>query len=191
MSSSPRKRPTTGLADPQHHIHRVYLQPHVVLVWVVTAAWAGNITLLSTGAYSASVTARLLAQIFLTLHIHLTPQTFEIIHFLVRKLAHCSEYAIFGLLLYHSFEPRHAEGWNARSAFAALVVAGLFSLTDEYHQKFVPGRGASLADCGLDTAGALLGIALFYAGTRLHVRRRSKAAVEESKEETKKGAEGE
>jgi VanZ family protein len=142
----------------------------VLLTWVVTAAWAGTITFLSTAAYSGSVTGWLLAQLLHLLHIHLTPHTFATIHFLIRKLAHLSEYAIFGLLLYHSFQPRHPEGWNARRAFAALVVAGLFSLTDEYHQSFVPGRSASLLDCGFDTAGALLGLVLLYGGRRLQGR---------------------
>jgi VanZ family protein len=142
----------------------------VVLLWVVTAAWAGTISLLSTAAYSGSVTGWLLGQLLLSLHIHLTPKTFETVHFLIRKLAHGSEYAIFALLLYHSFEPRHPARWNARSAFGALVIASLYSLTDEYHQTFVPGRTASLVDCGIDTAGALLALVLLYAGRRLQGR---------------------
>jgi VanZ family protein len=158
------------LTDLQPHIHPVYLQPRVVLTWVVTAAWAGTMSVLSTGAYSVSVTGWLLAQLLLLLHIHLIPHTFATLHFLIRKLAHGSEYAIFGLLLYHSFEPRRPEGWNARSAFGALVVAGLYSLLDEYHQSFVPGRTASLVDCGIDTLGALVGLLLLYVGTRLQGR---------------------
>jgi VanZ family protein len=165
------------LTDPQQHIHPVYLQPRVVLLWVVTVGWAGAMSVLSTGAYSGSVTGWLLAQILLSLHIHLTPHTFATIHFLIRKLAHGSEYAIFGLLIYHSFEPRHPERWNARSAFGALVVAGLFSLMDEYHQSFVPGRTASLVDCGIDTAGALLGMVLLYAGRRLHASNSNKEKI--------------
>jgi VanZ family protein len=179
------------LTDPQQHIHPVYLQPRVVLVWLVTAAWAGAMSVLSTGAYSSSVTASLLAQLLLSLHIHLTLQTFETIHFLIRKLAHCSEYAIFGLLLYHSFEPRHPERWDTRSAFGALLIAGLFSLADEYHQSFVPGRTASLVDSGIDTAGALLGMILLYGGGRLQASHSSIAAAKESKAEMKKGAGGE
>ena len=142
----------------------------MVLLWVVTAAWAGTISVLSTGAYSSSVTGWLLGQIFLLLHIQLTPHTFATIHFLIRKLAHCTEYGVFGLLLYHSFEPRHPERWDIRGAFAALIIAGLFSLLDEYHQSFVPGRTASLMDCGIDTAGALLGMVLLYAARRLQGR---------------------
>jgi VanZ family protein len=168
------------LTDHQRHIHPVYLQPRVVLLWVVTAAWAGTIWVLSTGAYSSSVTGWLLAQLLLSLHIHVTPQTFATVHFLIRKLAHCSEYAIFGLLLYHSVEPRHPERWDTRGAFGALVVAGLYSLADEYHQSFVPGRTASLVDCGIDTAGALLGLVLLYGGRRLQASQSSIAAENES-----------
>jgi VanZ family protein len=72
-----------------------------------------------------------------------------------------------------------------------VVVAGLFSLTDEYHQSFVPGRTASIKDCGLDTFGALLGMVLLYAGRRLQASKSNVAAVNESKAEMKKGVEGE
>jgi len=143
------------------------LQPRVVLLWVVTIAWAGTIGVLSTGAYSNSVTGWLLGQILYSLHIHFTPHTFERIHFLIRKLAHCTEYGVFGLLLYHSLEPRHPERWDIRGAYGALIIAGLYSLTDEYHQSFVPGRTASLVDCGIDTVGALLGMVFLYAARRL------------------------
>jgi VanZ family protein len=100
-------------------------------------------------------------------HIHLAGPTFEIVHFLIRKLAHLTEYGMLGLFLYHSFTFRQPERWNARSAVSAVVVAGLFSLTDEYHQSFVPGRTASIVDCGIDTFGAVLGMLLLYAGRRI------------------------
>ena len=161
------------------------------MTWVVTAAWAGTITFLSTASYGGSVTGWLLEQFLSSLHIHLAHQTFEIIHFLIRKLAHCTEYGIFGLFLYHSFTFRRPESWNTRSAVSAVVVAGLFSLTDEYHQSFVPGRTASIKDCGLDTFGALLGMVLLYAGRRLQASKSNVAAVNESKAEMKKGVEGE
>jgi VanZ family protein len=191
MSSSPRKRPITGSTDPQQLARPVYLQPRVVLIWAVTVAWAGNITFLSTASFSGSVTGWLLQQIISSLHIHLAHHTFEIVHSLTRKLAHCTEYGIFSLLLYHSFTFRRLESWNTRSAISAVVVAGLFSLTDEYHQSFVPGRTASIKDCGLDTFGALLGMLLLYAGRRLQASRSKVAATNESMAETKKGAAGE
>ena len=167
MSSSPRKPPITGLTDLPPQRHAGYLQPRIILIWVITAVWAGTITFLSTSAYGGSVTALLLQELLSFLHIHLAHGTFEILHFLIRKLAHGTEYAIFALFLYHSFTVRHLESWNTRSAVSAVIVAGLFSLTDEYHQRFVPGRTASIKDCGIDTIGALVAILLLYAGRRL------------------------
>jgi VanZ family protein len=38
--------------------------------------------------------------------------------------------------------------------------SGSYSLTDEFHQLFVPGRHASLFDCLIDTMGALMGLLL-------------------------------
>jgi VanZ family protein len=139
----------------------------VILTWAITVAWAGTITLLSTGSYGASVTGWLLQALLYSLHIRLAHATFVIVHFLVRKLAHCTEYGMFGLFLYHSFTFRQPERWNTRSAVSAVIVAGLFSLTDEYHQSFVPGRTGSIKDCGIDTFGAILGMLLLYAGRSL------------------------
>jgi len=167
MSSSLKKPPTTGSTEVRQQQTPVYLQPRVILIWAMTVAWAGTITLLSTGSYGASVTAWLLKGLLSLVHIQLADPTFEIVHFLIRKLAHLTEYGMFGLFLYHSFTFRQPQSWNTRSAVCAVITAGLFSLTDEYHQSFVPGRTASLKDCGIDTFGALLGMVLLYAARRL------------------------
>lgn len=133
-------------------------------MWVMTIAWAGNMSLLSTRTYSGAFTAWLLGQALSALHIHLSAPAFALAHTLIRKLAHLSEYAIFCLLLYCSLAPRNLNRWNTRSAGGALLAAGLFSLVDEYHQHFVPSRTASLVDCGIDTAGALIALLLLYWG---------------------------
>jgi VanZ family protein len=167
MSSSPRKPPTTGSIEVRERQRPAYLQPRVIITWAITLAWAGNITFLSTGSFGGSVTGWLLQNLLSSLHIHLAQPTFEIVHILIRKLAHLTEYGMFGLFLFHSFNFRQLERWNVRSAAGAVIVAGLFSLTDEYHQSFVPGRTASLKDCGIDTLGALAAMLPLYAGRRL------------------------
>ena len=173
MSSSPKKHPTTGSTDPRPSVRPYYLQPRVLLTWVVTLAWVGNISLLSTGAYSASVTGTLLAELLRALHMHLSPHAFATLHFLIRNAAHCTEYAIFSLLLFHSFDPRYPPYWSTRSALAAFAAAGFFSLMDEYHQSFVPGRTASLRDCAIDTIAALAALLLLYAAHRFSPHRRT------------------
>jgi hypothetical protein len=43
-------------------------------------------------------------------------------------------------------------------AIGACVIASAYGVFDEWHQSFVPGRYASLADVILDVAGAVVGI---------------------------------
>lgn len=180
MSLSPRKRPTTGLTDRREPIRPIYAEPRRILTWVVTVAWMGNITLLSTGNYSASFSGSLLTEILRTFHLHLAPHTFNVIHMFIRKAAHCTEYGIFSLLLFHSFTPRRQDCWNTRAALAAFVVAGLFSLLDEYHQSFVPSRTASLRDCAIDTSAAFAALLLLYAGRRLEAAYRRNTPMGQS-----------
>lgn len=135
--------------------------------WTLTLLWAAVIFGASTELFSASLTARILMHLFQFFHIHVSPATFERIHFLVRKCAHMTEYAVFALLLYRAFRPEHRFRWSGRTALYVAVAAGLYSLSDEFHQSFVPNRTSSLIDCGIDTSGALAGLLFIYVIHRL------------------------
>lgn len=74
----------------------------------------------------------------------------------LRKLAHGAEFALLGALL---------QRWLARPWLAACV-ASAYAATDELHQAFVSGRVASPVDWAIDTAGALIGVALYAAYQR-------------------------
>ena len=134
--------------------------------WAITVAWAALIFSLSTASFASSYSAILLSEILRLIHLSVSPSTFVTLHFLFRKLAHCTEYAIFCLFLYHCFLNSNRTEWRARTAAFSVLVAALYSLTDEFHQIFVPGRTASLIDCGIDTTGAALGILVIYLYTR-------------------------
>jgi len=54
-------------------------------------AWACLIFYLSTGGFSGGFTEALLQLILQSLHVTLTPHTFQRVHFLFRKLAHMTE----------------------------------------------------------------------------------------------------
>ena len=68
--------------------------------------------------------------------------------YVLRKLAHMSEYAILALLL------RRATASDP----AALALAVTYAATDEVHQLFVRGRHGSPVDVGIDAVGALIGL---------------------------------
>ena len=44
-----------------------------------------------------------------------------------------------------------------RLLLTAIVMAGLYAMSDELHQSLTSGRKASWLDVGIDTSGAVLG----------------------------------
>jgi len=70
----------------------------------------------------------------------------------LRKLAHMTEYAILAALLYRA----------TGRAWLALAIASAFAVTDEIHQMFVSGRHGSPIDWAIDTAGAAIGVLLYW-----------------------------
>lgn len=74
----------------------------------------------------------------------------------IRKLAHFSEYACMGVLLYILWSQ-----WLKRGrGLYALIIAWVFvsAAVDEFHQLFVPGRYGSFGDVLLDTVGGVFGL---------------------------------
>jgi len=133
------------------------------VIWKLTSgAWATLIFYLSTGGFGSSFSEWLLAQALALLHVSVAPATFLALHILMRKSAHLTEYAILAMLLYGSQRDDRPFEWRPRRALACVAIAAAYSLTDEFHQSFVPGRGASLVDCGIDTIGATLRVLVFY-----------------------------
>jgi VanZ family protein len=153
--------------------------------WVTTLCWAGLIFRLSTEGFGSSFTEWLANQALSLFRLHVSPGTLQLLNFLLRKLAHLTEYAIFAELLYASLVGADELEWRPRTMLWSALIAGAYSLTDEFHQSFVPNRTASLADCALDTAGALLGLLVLYlVMRRLQANKRRAAAREASIAET-------
>jgi VanZ family protein len=76
------------------------------------------------------------------------------------KLYHAGIYSIMALLAWRSF--RHWIGHPIILAISAIAFCSLYGIHDEWHQSFVEGRTADLADWIADTAGAAATIFLFY-----------------------------
>lgn len=92
---------------------------------------------------------------------HLSDDRFNLIHHLIRKSAHFTEYFIFFLFLYRGFRGDR-KGWRWSWGFSAWFVAAGYSCLDEIHQAFVVSRTASPYDSLLDSIGALFAFAVLF-----------------------------
>jgi VanZ family protein len=80
---------------------------------------------------------------------------FGIWDFDLKKGAHMLGYALLGASFMHGLTKPAS---SLRSLMLlATVLAGLYAMSDEFHQSFTPGRTPSWMDVGIDTAGAALG----------------------------------
>lgn len=75
----------------------------------------------------------------------------------LRKLAHFSEYACMGILI---FSIVYQWVMGKKKYLIATLWVFLSAAVDEWHQSFVPGRYASIKDVLLDTCGGICGIVL-------------------------------
>ncbi len=74
---------------------------------------------------------------------------------LVKKGGHALGYGLLGLAYFYALPPRLSYGYRW---LLALLMAVLFALSDEYHQSFVEGRGSTITDVMIDSAGASLAL---------------------------------
>lgn len=76
-----------------------------------------------------------------------------------RVIAHFSEYALLAALWTWALAPC----LGRRAAFAAVAIAVVYAIADEYHQGFVEGRDSDPVDVLVDTAGILTATSLIAA----------------------------
>jgi VanZ family protein len=123
------------------------------------AVWAALIFIGSSSALSASHTSVVLRPV-LWLFPHVSDATLATIHFLVRKAGHLTEYAILALLAAHAFRTSSHGLLRNRWFWVSLLFVVTYSLSDEFHQSFVPARTASIYDSMIDSAGGLTALVL-------------------------------
>jgi VanZ family protein len=117
--------------------------------------WMALIFFASTDAFSADNTSGLLRSLLVRLFPQISEERLAFLHFVIRKLAHFSAYAVLALLAVRAFAGSSRqvlrEHWIVTSAL--LIVA--YALLDEFHQSFVPSRSPSIFDSLIDIAGGL------------------------------------
>ncbi|MCD7950754.1 MAG: VanZ family protein [Erysipelotrichaceae bacterium] len=130
------------------------------LIWmIVIFRFSMDTGTSSHGLSSACVTLFNKAIYYFTgkdLTIAISPSHYAYIELFFRKLAHMSIYFILSInvmVVLFTFNMK-----MSLRMFLSLLLCFLYALTDEFHQLFVDGRGASFVDCLIDTSGAFVGI---------------------------------
>jgi VanZ family protein len=138
----------------------------VVTYWLPALAWMGMVLVASTDPFSAKNTAVVLHAILYWAFGYVDPDTFNLVHFLVRKSAHFIEYAILSALWFRALRVHVANLWRVRWALLGVGISLMVAIADEVHQSFVPSRTASARDVLLDSCGALFAQLLIWYSLR-------------------------
>jgi VanZ family protein len=121
--------------------------------WLASALWAALISILSTDGFSSEHTSRFFLPALRWIFPHASMETLEVMHAVIRKTAHLSEYFILSIFLFIAHRGGDG-GWKLRWAIWAIVLCAGYASLDEFHQSFVPSRTASPWDALIDTTGA-------------------------------------
>lgn len=96
----------------------------------------------------------------------------EYFEYPIRKLAHFSEYACMGILVYVLWSQWLQKG--RRLYLLTVIWVFVSAAADEFHQLFVPGRYGCFADVCLDTCGGIFGMLVFILSGKIYGRYRQK-----------------
>ena len=143
MSSTPRKK-----VKKNYHINKFFTFFAIIAVIFI---WTNSLQVAEVSGEVSEKLARFILKIFnLALGINVSFGTF---HHIIRKLAHFSEYLIYGFLLKGAINVR----------VMTTLFTGLFTaVIDESIQYFVPGRAAAVKDVLIDFSGFLVGTIIFW-----------------------------
>jgi len=121
-----------------------------VIFWMLFIFW------MSTGTFSAQNTSRIIEPVLHFLMPGLQQQQIAVIHGLIRKCGHITEYFVLGLLLFRYLRWSFTDPRVLRHATIAAVIVLLYAISDEFHQSFNCARTASAVDVGIDTISGIL-----------------------------------
>ena len=133
--------------------------------WVPVLVWLAPIFAASSDSGSFGHSSRLIAPLVRWLFPHVTEETVHAVVVFVRKCAHVTEFGILALLLWRALrkpDRNNRRPWYWSHALLTVALVMLYAASDEFHQRFVPSRDASVMDVMIDTGGAVLALFLVW-----------------------------
>ena len=135
----------------------------LALIWMCVIFAFSAQTKEESGAVSEGFSYHMVNATGLFLHLNIDEEKIReianAIEGFVRKGAHMTEYAILAILIYTWLGRWQMSRF--RTSCVAVILASLYACSDEIHQLFVAGRAGRASDVLIDSAGAVVGLALF------------------------------
>lgn len=136
--------------------------------WIYLILWLLVIFIFSSQANSGDITHNIIGEVANTNYTITTT-----LNFLIRKLAHLTEYFILALLTISLLKEYTKK--QKIIIITTIIFCFLYALTDEYHQSLVPGRSALFTDVLIDITGSQIATIVYYlSNKKLITKRRNK-----------------
>jgi VanZ family protein len=123
--------------------------------------WMGFIFFASTGEFSASNTSRIIGPLLRWLFPDISEENLLLAHYITRKVAHFTEYAILAWLAARVFTTSSRQTLRRQWFLISFLLVVVYSLSDEYHQSFVASRTGTIYDSFIDMSGGLAALIIY------------------------------
>ncbi len=133
----------------------------LIINWIILIGWMLLIFFMSNQPADISTKqSDLVIKLFSAIGIDLNAHLGELASFVVRKVAHFTEYFI---LYYFSISVcKYYVDIEKARVYCLFVVLG-YAISDEIHQYFIPGREMAIMDVAIDFSGGVVGFIVNWA----------------------------
>lgn len=124
----------------------------LLIIWMITVFCFSN----QQGETSGSTSGKVIKAILKIFTKDVSEEKIQKLQLPIRKLAHFTIFSIGGVLAIMLLNQYNIP-LIQKIIYSQLIIT-IYAATDEFHQRFIPGRTASIWDVLIDSAGALTAI---------------------------------
>ncbi|MCQ2969306.1 MAG: VanZ family protein [Clostridium sp.] len=124
-----------------------------IISWILLLSWMFFIFYMSqqTGQVSSGQSGKIVL-LLSKIGINISQDNISNITFIIRKLAHFSEYFILYILLFNVIKNYIHD---KKIILYCIIGVIIYAISDEFHQYFIAGRSAQIKDVFIDSCGGI------------------------------------
>lgn len=126
----------------------------ILILWMIGVFILSNFPANISAGQSSSILEKIIFPI-LDMVLENNEYLYNIIQIFIRKSAHLTLYILGGMIIFNFLYNYFS---NLNITKYSIVFGGIYAITDEIHQYFVPGRSMQITDILIDFIGVLIGV---------------------------------